>query len=303
MRFAISIPQGVGDGEFDPDGFREHLRRAEALGFESAWTQESTLGSSPSIAPNETLAYAAACTDRLRLGCAVYVTPLHSPVHLAKSISTLDQLSRGRIEVGIGTGGAGRMFSAFGVERERFVARFNEGLALMRACWTESTIRFDGDFWQVHGAAMEPKPFQKPHPPIWFGGSHPAALRRAVRYGDGFFGAGSSTTEQFAEHVRTVRGALAEAGRDPAGFAIAKRVYVTIDDDPERARTRTDAALEHHYGRSGLAAVAVTGAPDECVRGLREVAGAGAELIQLNTLFDDSEQMERLAAEVTPQLD
>jgi probable F420-dependent oxidoreductase len=302
MRFAISIPQGVGDGEFDPETFRAHLRRAEALGFESAWTQESTFGRSPSMAPNETLAYAAACTERLRLGCAVYVTPLHSPIHLAKSISTLDQLSRGRLEVGIGTGGSSRMFSAFGVDGERFVGRFNEGLALMKACWTEPSIEFDGRFWQVLGAAMEPKPFQKPYPPLWFGGSHPAALRRAVRHGDGFFGAGSSTTAQFAEQVRAVRQALDEAGRDPAGFAIAKRVYIAIDDDPEQARGRMDAALEHHYGRAGLVTVAVTGDADQCVSGLREVADGGAELIQLNTLFDDGAQMERLAAEVVPAL-
>jgi probable F420-dependent oxidoreductase len=302
MRFAISIPQGFGDAEFDPEAFRAHLRRAEALGFESAWTQESTFGRSPSMAPNETLAYAASCTERLRLGCAVYVTPLHSPIHLAKSIGTLDQLSRGRIEVGIGTGGSGRMFSAFGVDGERFVGRFNEGLALMKACWTESTIDFDGDFWQVTAGAMEPKPFQKPYPPLWFGGSHPAALRRAVRHGDGFFGAGSSTTVQFAEQVRAVRQALDTAGRDPAGFQVAKRVYIAIDDDPDRARTRMDAALEHHYGRAGLVTVAVTGGPEQCVSGLLEVSDAGAELIQLNTLFDDVEQMERLAAEVVPAL-
>jgi probable F420-dependent oxidoreductase len=302
MRFAISIPQGVGDGEFDPEAFRSHLRRAEALGFESAWTQESTLASSPTVAPNETLAYAASCTERLRLGCAVYVTPLHSPIHLARSISTLDQLSRGRLEVGIGTGGPNRMFSAFGVDRGRFVGRFNEGLALMKACWTESSIEFDGEFWQVAGASMEPKPFQKPYPPLWFGGSHPAALRRAVRHGDGFFGAGSSTTAQFAEQVRAVRQALGEAKRDPATFAIAKRVYIAIDDDAGRAQARMDAALEHHYGRAGLVTVAVTGSAERCVGGLREVADAGAELIQLNTLFDDGEQMERLAAEVVPAL-
>jgi probable F420-dependent oxidoreductase len=302
MRFAISIPQGVGADGIDPPAFAEHLRRAEVLGFESAWTQESTLSRSPVLAPNEALAYAAACTERLRLGCAVYVTPLHSPVQLAKAIATLDQLSRGRIEVGIGIGGRGRMFSAFGVDGERFVARFTEGLALMKACWTESTIEFDGDFWQVHGGAMEPKPFQKPYPPIWFGASHPAALRRAVRHGDGFFGAGSSTTDQFADQVRTIRAALKEAGRDPTSFPIAKRVYVTVDDDPQRALRRTDTALEHHYGRSGLVAVAVTGGPAECVSGLRKVSDAGAELIQLNTLFDDSPQMERLAAEVIPQL-
>ncbi len=302
MRFAISIPQHVADGAFDPAAFRAYLMRAEALGFHSAWTQENVFGSSPGLAPLETMSYAAACSERLRIGCAVLVTPLHSPVHLAKSLSTLDQLSRGRLEVGVGTGGRGRMFSAFGVDGDSFVARFSEGLALLKACWTESPITFDGRFWQLDAATMEPKPFQKPHPPIWIGGSQPAALRRAVRLGDGFFGAGSTTTAQFAEQMRIVREALAQSSRDPATFQIAKRVYVAVDDEPRRAVSRIDEALQRHYGRAGMAAVAVTGPPGECARGLREVAAAGAELIQLNPMFDDAEQMERLAAEVIPEL-
>jgi alkanesulfonate monooxygenase SsuD/methylene tetrahydromethanopterin reductase-like flavin-dependent oxidoreductase (luciferase family) len=73
----------------------------------------------------------------MRLGCAVFITSLHSPVHLAKSLSTLDQISRGRLEVGVAIGGRDRMFSAFAVDQETFVARFNEGLRLMRALWTE----------------------------------------------------------------------------------------------------------------------------------------------------------------------
>jgi probable F420-dependent oxidoreductase len=302
VQFAISIPQRISDEGFDPVAFRGFLKRAEGLGFHSAWTQESVLGSAPRLAPVETMAYAAACTDQLRLGCAVFVTPLHSPIHLAKSLSSLDQLSRGRIEVGVGTGGPNRMFSAFGVDPDRFVGRFTEGLALMKACWTESRITFHGRFWQVDGAAMEPKPLQKPHPPIWIGASHPAALRRAVRHGDGFFGAGSSTTAQFAEQVRIVHQALQESERDPDSFRIAKRVYIAIDDEPARARRRIEVALQRHYGREGLAGVAVTGTPDECVHGLRDVATAGAQLIQLNPLFDDTEQMERLAAEVIPAL-
>src|SRR5438477_3814655 len=226
MRFAISIPQFVSDGEFDPARFRAYMARAEALGFESAWTLEQTLGTMPFMSPLQTMSYAAACTERIRLGCVVFVTPLHSPVHLAKDLSTLDQLSRGRIQIGVGTGGRHRMFSAFQVDPTSLVARFNEGLRLMKALWTEPRVNFDGRFWQLEGAAMEPKPFQKPHPPIWFGGHHPAALRRAVRHGDGFFGARSSTTAQFAEHVRAVRDALAEAGRVAADFRIAKGVYI-----------------------------------------------------------------------------
>src|SRR6266516_6166340 len=105
LRFAIAIPQFVTDGTFDPAGFRAYLARAEALGFDSAWTQEQVIGTIPHLGPIETMTYAAACTGQLRLGCAVFVSPLHSPLHLAKSLSTVDQLSRGRIEVGVATGG------------------------------------------------------------------------------------------------------------------------------------------------------------------------------------------------------
>ena len=305
MRFAIAIPQFVADGTFNPSGLRAYLARAETLGFDSAWTQEQVLGTMPNLGPIETMTYAAACTERLRLGCAVFVTPLHSPVHLAKSLSTLDQLSRGRLEVGVGTGGRGRMFSAFAVDPDTFVTRFVEGLHLMKAMWTEPRVTFQGRFWQLDGAAMEPKPFQKPYPPIWFGGGHPAAVRRAVRHGDGFFGAGSQTTARFAEQVRVLQDALAESGRSAAGFRIAKRVYLAVDDDAARARQRIGDALHKLYGYFGLrdlVAVAVFGPPAACVQGLREVAEAGAEMILLNPLFDEAEQMERLAAEVVPQL-
>ena len=305
MRFAISIPQHVSDGAFDPAALRGYLARAEALGFESAWTQEQILGSSPRLGPIEVMSYAAACTERLRLGCAVFVTPLYGPVHLAKSISTLDQLSRGRLEVGVGTGGRGRMFSGFGVDPDTLVARFNEGLQLMKACWTQPKITFDGRFWQLDGATMEPKPFQKPYPPIWFGANHPNALRRAVQHGDGFFGAGSTTTARFAEQVQVVRAALAEAGRDADAFPIAKRVYIAVDDDARRARQQVADGLEQLYrdfSLPDLTPVAVFGPPDACAQGLREVAEAGAGMILLNPLSGEAEQMERLATEVVPQL-
>jgi probable F420-dependent oxidoreductase len=302
VRFSISIPQHVGDDGFDPGAFRSHLARVEELGFHTAWTQEQILGSARTLSPLQTMTYAAACTDRLRLGCAVFVTPLHNPLHLAKAIGSLDHLSRGRVELGVATGGRARPFAAFGVDADKPVARFNEGIALMKACWTEREITFDGRIWKLEGAAMEPKPVQKPHPPLWVGGSHPNGLRRAVRIGDGFFGAGSQTTAAFGEQVRIVRAELAERDRDPSTFAIAKRVYIHVDDDPGRARERIAAALAYHYGRGGLEAVAVSGPPAACVAGLRQVAAAGAEMILLNPLVDDAEQIERLAAEVMPEL-
>lgn len=302
MRFAISIPQYVPEEGFDPTAFSAHLRRAEELGFSSAWTQEQVLGSARTLAPLEALTYAAACVSRLRLGCVVFVSPLHSPVHLAKGISTLDCLSRGRLEVGFGTGGRSRPFAAFGIDGAALGARFTEGVELMKTCWTERKINFEGRFWQLRGASMEPKPVQRPHPPIWIGGNHPDALRRAVRIGDGFFGAGSQTTAQFTEQVQVVRDELSQRGEDPARFGLAKRVYVHVDDDEQRARQTIDAALTSHYGRLGLLPVAVAGPPAVCADGLLEVARAGAELLLLNPLVDDGHQLERLADEVVPQV-
>jgi probable F420-dependent oxidoreductase len=304
MKFAIAIPQFYADGEFDPAAFREYFARAEELGYESAWTQESTLGVGPQLGPLETMSYAAACTERMRLGCVVFVSTLHSPVHLAKSLASLDQISRGRIEVGVGTGGRGRPFAAFGVDPQRYVARFTEGVKVMKALWTEPRATFHGEFWQLENAPMEPKPFTKPHPRLWFGGASEPALRRAVRMGDGFFGAGSSPTGKFAEQVQIVRGALAEAGRPADSFPIAKRVYIAIDEDAERARNRTNAALEGIYGHRvpAIEAAAVTGPAAGCVAEVNKVAAAGAELILFTALFDQREQMEQLAAAVLPKV-
>jgi probable F420-dependent oxidoreductase len=303
MRFAISIPQYARESRFDDDSFRAHLRRVEELElFESAWAQEQVIGSAGSLAPLQTLTYAAACTEKLRLGCAVFVLPLHNPLHLAKAISSLDCLSHGRVEVGVATGGQGRPFSAFGVDADRPVARFNEALALMKACWTEPEINFDGRWWKLQGASMEPKPVQKPHPPVWFGGSAPAGMRRAVRHGDGFMGAGSQTTPQFAEQVKVVREELSAQGRAPDTFRIGKRVYVHVEADVALGRRRLEGALTRHYGGGSWSQQVLAGPAEECAAGIRAVANAGAELIMLNPLVDDAQQLERLAAEVIPAL-
>jgi probable F420-dependent oxidoreductase len=304
MRFAISIPQFYADGEFDPVEFRNYFLGVEQLGFESAWTQENVLSSSPQLSPLEVMTYAAACTQQIRLGCVVFVSTLHSPVHLAKSLASLDQLSGGRLDVGVGTGGKHRPFAAFGMSPERYVARFTEGVQLMKALWTQPRVTFDGEFFQLADAAMEPKPAQKPYPPLWFGANAEPALRRAVLLGDGFFGAGSAPTAKFAEQVQIVRAALAEDGRDAADFPIAKRVYIAVDDNTTRARDRINAAMERLYGRRvpDIEAAAIAGSPADCAAELAKVAAAGAELILFTTVFDQAEQAARLAAEVMPRL-
>lgn len=304
MRFAISIPQFYADGEFDPVEFRNYFLGVEQLGFESAWTQENVLSAAPQLSPLEVMTYAAACTQQIRLGCVVFVSTLHVPVHLAKSLASLDQLSGGRLDIGVGTGGKHRPFAAFGMSPERYVARFTEGVQIMKALWTQPRVTFDGEFFQLADAAMEPKPAQKPYPPLWFGANAEPALRRAVLLGDGFFGAGSAPTAKFAEQVQIVRAALATSGRDAADFPIAKRVYIAVDDNATRARDRINAAMERLYGRRvpDIEAAAIAGSPADCAAELAKVAAAGAELILFTTVFDQAEQAARLAAEVMPRL-
>jgi alkanesulfonate monooxygenase SsuD/methylene tetrahydromethanopterin reductase-like flavin-dependent oxidoreductase (luciferase family) len=307
VRFSISLPQRDSAG-FPADEFKDYLTRAEELGFEGGWTLEQTIGASPLIAPMELLAYAAACTTRLRLGVAVLITSLHDPLQLAATATAVDRLSHGRLDLGVAPGGGFRQFAAFGVAPKTFISSFTEGLELMKAAWSdEPRVTFRGRFRDVDDLPIAPKPVQRPHPPIWFGANAPAALARAVRLGDAFLGAGSSTTEAFAGAVATIRRELDEQRRDPAQFTIGKRVYLMIDDDAGRARERVLAGLHGIYGAMpGIESVPVSGTPSDVARGLRAVIDAGAEMILLNpvgpTVAEDREQMERLAAEVLPEL-
>ncbi|MCV7444815.1 LLM class flavin-dependent oxidoreductase [Mycobacterium paraense] len=308
MRFSIAIPQFDYSG-FDAQGLRSYLARAEELGFEGGWVLEQTIGQAPLLAPLELLAWCAAGTERLRLGVAVLVTSLHEPLQLAQSVVAVDRLSHGRLDIGVAPGGGGRQFAAFGVDKDHFISYFTEGLELMKGAWSdEPTVTFHGRFRDVDGLPFNPKPVQRPHPPIWFGGLAPKALARAVRLGDSFLGAGSSTTEHFTGAVTTVRHELEEQQKDPARFTIGKRVYLMVDDDAARARERVLEGLHRIYGNAipGIEAVPVSGTPDDVARGLREVIDAGAEYLLLNPVGVDvpenREQMERLAAEVIPQL-
>jgi probable F420-dependent oxidoreductase len=300
---AVSIPQTFLDRPVSPEFIRGYLERAEAIGFHSAWVVEQVLGSIPSLEPIALLTYAAAVTSRMRLGSAVLLTGLRSPLHTAKSLATLDQLSRGRLTVGVGLGGNVQVYPAYGLSAERRAARFADGLRLMKRLWTEPRVTFESEFFAVRNASMEPKPFQQPHPPLWFGGHHPNALRRAVELGDGFMGAGSLSTAKFAEEIAMLRRFLAEAGRDPAAFPVGKRIYIAVDRDRARAGKRLAEWFGAFYGRPQLAEeVSVWGSPAECLDQLGRVVAAGAELLMFNPVFDDMEHLEVFAEEFRGKL-
>ena len=184
--------------------------------------------------------------------------------------------------MGVGLGGQPAVYPAFGLTPERRAARFGEGIRVIKRLWTESRVTFAGDFYRLDGVDMEPKPLQRPHPPLWFGAHHPNALRRAVELGDAFMGAGSAST---------------------GAFPVAKRVYVALDTDRARAGRRLAEWFGAFYRRPELAhEVSVWGSVDEVADGLRAVTAAGAGMLLLNPVFDEEEQLERLAADLAPRL-
>src|SRR5271154_3895951 len=233
--FGISIPQVFSKPPIDLELIRKFTPKAEALGYDSLWVQEQIVSDVSILEPVTLLTYVAAITSKVRLGTSVLLTVVRNPIQLAKSLATLDQLSQGRLTVGVGVGGAHVPEAVFGVSSEKRGRQFVEGLRVMKALWTQPQASFTGDFWRFENVPMEPKPVQSPHPPLWFGARDALALKRAVRHGDGWMGAGSSSSADFVAQIASLRSALDDAKRDPATFAISKRVYIAVDDNRERA--------------------------------------------------------------------
>jgi probable F420-dependent oxidoreductase len=298
----IAIPQTFATTPIDLRLIRQFVQRAEALPYDSLWVQEQILGDYPILEPVSLLTYAAALTSRPRLGVSVLLTVLRNPIQLAKSLSSLDQLSQGRLIVGVGIGGHVPE-SLFGLPSEQRPRRFLEGLQVMQALWTQPRATVKGTFWQFENVAMEPKPVQRPHPPVWFGAREPVALRRAVRYGDGWMGAGISSSADFLTQVELVRRFLEEARRDPATFPISKRVYIAVDPDRDRAARRLREWFALRYKNADWATrVSIWGDRTECLDKLGELVRAGARHLLLNPVFDELDHLELLAQEIVPYL-
>ena len=285
MDFGIAIPQTYPD----PGLMQRFLRRAEELPFATAWCIEQVIGTAPVLESVTTLTYAAAITKRLRLGIAVLLIAQRNPIDLAKSLSSVDVLSSGRLIVGVGLGASTRHYPAYGLSPEVRVARFRENLEIMKRLWIEDRVTLHGRFSQLDNIPMEPKPAQKPHPPVWFGGHAEAALRRAVELGDGYIGAGSTPTAAFLEHIKQL----------PPQFPKAKRLYVALGDDLPRLREWFGA----FYHKPEMAdQVAVWGSAQQIADEIRRLKIAGVNHVLLNPVFDEEAQMERLAEQVLPRV-
>src|SRR5208337_2787828 len=234
------IPLGVALPHRSPEpidvtAVRQVAQRAEALGFRDLWVTENTLDHVFCFDPVVVLTYAAAVTSSIRLGASVVVLPVHNPIHVAHQWASLDYVSNGRAILGAGLGRE-HHYAQFQMTRERRVRRFREGVELIRALWTEPTVAYRGSIFQLDGGTMMPKPVQRPHLPIWMGVGHPDAVRRTASIADGWMGSGGSSHAAFRQSVPILRAALEKAGRDPAGFPISKRVFLSVHERPELAR-------------------------------------------------------------------
>ena len=170
-RFSVGLPHSF-DGS-DPRPLGIYAARAETLGFSGLWTLDSAVGGPTSRTPLldglQVLAYAAAVTRDVRLGIAVVVMNRRQPVLLAKEIASLDRLSGGRLTVGVGLGApADEHVASLGFPADRPVRRLVEGVEVMRALWSADEVSFDGELLHFSRAHLEPRPIQRPGPPVWF---------------------------------------------------------------------------------------------------------------------------------------
>jgi probable F420-dependent oxidoreductase len=301
----IELPQVFFDGPVDMEHVRKFAIDSESLGYDSLWLQERIIGDFTILEPVTLLSYVAAITKKIKLGTSVILLTLRNPVQLAKAYATLDCMSNGRAILGVGLGGGhlGSQEDVFGYSRERRVRRFSEAVQIIKLLWTEPKASFHGEFWNFDNVSMEPKPMQKPHLPLCFGGHHENALKRAVKYGDGWMGAGSSSSRAFARESAMIRQFLAEAKRDAAAFGCGKRVYLAVDSDRARAEKRIREWFVRRYHNADLGPrVSVWGSSMECTERIQEIVRSGARHIVFNPMFDELEHLEICAKEIMPNL-
>ena len=246
MKFAVAL------GALNPAFFEDAVLEAERLGFESCWLPEHLVltddmtGSPhpgqdhPPIPPTTPvfdafamLAYLAARTSRIRLGTNVYLMGLRHPFVAARAVQTLDIISGGRAEIGIGAGWLRQEWHAAGLDPATRGRRLDEALEVCRRLWTEPVVTHSGEFFRFDAVHFEPKPVQKPHPPIHVGGESDAALRRAARAGDGWIGI-EPELETVSRAIARLGELRREAGREGGRFEVT--IGAALDGPDAAAR-------------------------------------------------------------------
>ena len=223
--------------------------KAEEVGLDSVWIGDSLLAK-PRHEPLSLIAAIAGRTKRIQMGTAILLPMLRNPVLLAHQAATIDQISHGRLILGVGTArdvpAIRNEFTAAGVPFEKRIGTMLEGMRLCRALWAGGPVDWEGR-WTVKGAELAPEPFTAGGPVIWSGGGVPDALKRAGRYFNGWFPSGAGNGKLWGESWAQVKAHATEAGRDPAAIVGAAYVTVSIQDDLARANAELDHYLESYY--------------------------------------------------------
>ena len=241
-----------------PRDLASFAARAEQAGYASLWTFQRLLvpeGSSMEpvyqsvLDPMVSLGYAAAATSGIRLGVALLNMPFISPGYLAKQATTVDVLSGGRLDLGLGIGWMPEEFVLTGASMARRGARAEEYLAVLRTLWADEVSRFDGEFCTVPAGRQEPKPVQRPGPPVILGGMSLAAMKRAGRAADGWMTSSRADLSRIGESIKVVRTAAADAGRDPDRIRIICRGVVRAGAEARSPETGERLLLSGSYAQ------------------------------------------------------
>jgi alkanesulfonate monooxygenase SsuD/methylene tetrahydromethanopterin reductase-like flavin-dependent oxidoreductase (luciferase family) len=224
---------------------------ADNIGLDSVWIGDSLLAK-PRHEPLSLIAAIAGRTKNIKMGTAVLLPMLRNPVLLAHQVATIDQISEGRLILGIGTArdvpAIRNEFEAAGVPFEKRIGTMLEQMRLCRALWSGEKTDWEGR-WSVKGAELAPVPFTKGGPAIWSGGGVPAALKRSARYFDGWFPSGPGNGKDWSKSWTEIQGYAQEAGRDPAEITGAAYVTIAINDDLSKAKAELDEYLASYYLR------------------------------------------------------
>ncbi|MEZ4546850.1 MAG: LLM class F420-dependent oxidoreductase [Thermodesulfobacteriota bacterium] len=210
---------------------------AEALGYDSIWVSDHVVVPDSHnvfgdvfFDPLISLGFIASATSRIELGTSVIVLPYRNPLVLAKSVSSLDALSGGRVVLGVGSGWLKGEFDALGVDFARRGQMTDEYIEIMKELWTSDSPSHEGEYFSFTGIRFEPKPVRKPHPPVWVGGESRRSIERAVTHGDGWHPVGLGPGE-LAANAREVRSLLPDEKRE--SFVISLRRNVEINEGRE----------------------------------------------------------------------
>lgn len=289
---------------------RDIIRRTTALleeiGFQSLWAGDHIAFTSPILDPMLGLAQAAALSDTLKIGTAVFLLPLRSAAGAAKLGATLDHLSEGRFIFGIGAGGEfPREFDACGVSTTERGARLTEGIEVMRKLWSGEPVSHHGKVWRFEDVHMQPAPVTPGGPPIWCGGRSDAALRRAGALADGWMSY-VVTPEQFADGLEKIDAARTEAGRAADPFGTAHLLFARMDDSYDKAWDDATDLLSVRYAmdfRKPARRYCALGDPEAIASTLRRFHDAGVRhfiLDMLGTPDEREAQLRRFATDVRP---